>query len=199
MRLACASNGNCDLGGLGPDCPCTAHRCTVLQFSSLVSGSFVERWSELNRSGVPTCTARRAACARPVAVRAVVAVPGSAPRGGPGRPARAGDVPLRGSTSTTPGGGEPAIANRHRRSGADARRTAPSASRALSAESCRAQPAPAPPPREPRESVSRTDEPVPRRVRASDPRECQCAQPCRVRPPGTARSRAALSEHVPGR
>ena len=25
----------------GPDCPCAAHRCTVLQFSSLVSGSFV--------------------------------------------------------------------------------------------------------------------------------------------------------------
>ena len=132
MRLACASNGNCDLGGLGPDCPCTAHRCTVLQFSSLVSGSFVERWSELNRSGVPTCTARRAACARPVAVRAVVAVPGSAPRGGP-EAGSSGRRTLRGSTSTTPGGGEPAIANRHRRSGADARRTAPSASRALSA------------------------------------------------------------------
>ena len=189
MRLACASNGNCELGGLGPDCPCTAHRCTVLQFSSLVSGSFVERWSELNRSGVPTCTARRAACARPVAVRAVVAVPGSAPRGGPGRPARAGDVPLRGSTSTTPGGGEPAIANRHRRSGADARRTAPSASRALSAVSTTA---PAPEPRE-SDRTSRSRGACVRRTRVSVPSRAGCDHRA---PPDR---RAALSEHVPGR
>ena len=74
-------------------------------------------------SGVPTrYSTPRAACARPVAVSAVVAVPspGSAPGPGGRLERETSHVPST-STTPTPGGGElgrrrPAIANRHRRS-----------------------------------------------------------------------------------
>ena len=148
-----------------------ARRCTVLQFSSLVSGSFVNGGvsSELNRSGVCRRVQHAAPRARvPSPSRAVVAVPRLRARAR--RPARSGRRTLRGSTSTTPGGGEPAIANRHRRSGADARRTAPSASRALSAVSTTA---PAPEPRE-SDRTSRSRGACVRRTRVSVPSRAGC-------------------------
>ena len=163
-------------------------------------------------SGVPTrYSTPRAACARPVAVSAVVAVPspGSAPGPGGRLERETSHVPST-STTPTPGGGELGRAAGDRESaspirGPDARRTAPSASRALSAVSTsgsaqrRAHQS-----REPESRTSRSRGACVRRTRVSVPsRAAAGSRARRAATNGTTGTRqiasVPLSEHVPGR
>ena len=161
-------------------------------------------------SGVPTrYSTPRAACARPVAVSAVVAVPspGSAPGPGGRLERETSHVPST-STTPTPGGGELGRAAGDRESaspirGPDARRTAPSASRALSAVSTSAQRR-AHQSREPESRTSRSRGACVRRTRVSVPsRAAAGSRARRAATNGTTGTRqiasVPLSEHVPGR